>query len=213
MRAIIFSWSESNILPIEIREDDYIICADSGIYYALRCGLKPHLAIGDFDSSDKSNLNEFNLNIITIKEEKDETDTHYAVMRALQMGYQDIIICGGLGGRLDHTLANISTLKYIYKCGGKGKITDGSTTIYLLPENSCINLPYDDKCKFISLWALQDSEEVDIKGLKYELSNAKISTYFPIGTSNEFINGKDGLISIGKGEAIIILTMIESKKL
>jgi len=206
MRGIIFSWSESNILPLEIQKDDYIICADSGIDYAFRCGVKPNLAIGDFDSCDKSRLANYDFEIIKIKAEKDETDTHYAVMTALQKGYSNIIICGGIGGRLDHTLANLSTLQYIYRNGGRGIITDGRTIIHYLSDNSSLDLKYDRSYQFISLWALKDCEDVNIKGLKYELNKAIVTTSFPIGTSNEFIAGKDGRFSIGKGEVIIIIT-------
>lgn len=207
MRAMIFCWSESDILPIEIKENDYVICADTGIDYALRCGVKPNIAIGDFDSFDKSKLVNLDFEIVMIKEEKDETDTHYAVMHALEHGYTEIIICGGIGGRLDHTLANISTLKYIYENGANGHITDGYTTIYFMPQESSINLPYHKNCEYISLWAMKDSENVNIKGLKYELDKATLKTDFSIGTSNEFLEGKDGLISIGKGEAVVILIM------
>ena len=207
MRAIIFCWSERDILPIEIKKDDYVICADVGIDYALRCGVKPNLAIGDFDSFDKGRLTNLNFEIITIKEEKDETDTHYAVMLALQKGYTEIILCGGIGGRLDHTLANISTLKHIYESGGKGHITDGITVVYFMTDGSYMDLPFNKKCKYVSLWAMKDSENVTIEGLKYKLDKATLTTNFPIGTSNEFIEGKDGRISIGKGEILVILTM------
>ena len=30
MRAVIFVWAELAALPVEIREDDFVICADVG---------------------------------------------------------------------------------------------------------------------------------------------------------------------------------------
>ena len=43
---------------------------------------------------------------------KNETDTEVAIEAALQLGYDDIILYGGLGGRLDHEMANLHLMIY-----------------------------------------------------------------------------------------------------
>ena len=42
--------------------------------------------------------------------EKDDTDTVFAVKEALKRGFQDFLLIGVIGGRLDHTLGNVSLL-------------------------------------------------------------------------------------------------------
>lgn len=88
-------------------KDDLVIAADSGLEYALRCDISPDLVIGDFDSlSDPELLNGLTGTIVESHGiNKDHTDTELALERALQAGFQDIIILGGGGGRMDHFLA------------------------------------------------------------------------------------------------------------
>ena len=57
---------------------------------------------------------------------------------------------------------------------------------------------------YISIFALSGvAKGVSIKGLLYELNDAEITPYFPVGVSNEFI-GKESKISVTDG----ILTII-----
>ena len=84
-RALIFCWSESDRYPCEIREGDYIICADSGFKYAERLGLKPDILLGDFDSySAVGNEAE---NVITLPAEKDDTDAIEKLIWCYEKGY------------------------------------------------------------------------------------------------------------------------------
>ena len=131
-RALIFCWSESDRYPCEIREDDYIICADSGFKYAERLGVKPDILLGDFDSySAVGNEAE---NVITLPTEKDDTDAMYAAKVAMAKGFDEIILAGGIGGREDHTKGAVSVLKFIRKkC--KGFISDGYTRVDVVNAN------------------------------------------------------------------------------
>ncbi|MFA9382090.1 MAG: thiamine diphosphokinase, partial [Acetanaerobacterium sp.] len=84
----------------------FVICADGGYDTALRIGITPHLFVGDMDSV---RMSPEGCEIMLSPAEKDDTDTMLAAKIAIERGYTDITIFGGLGGRLDHTLANIQT--------------------------------------------------------------------------------------------------------
>ncbi len=112
-KAILFIGGERpyNPLPEGVPEEgDLVIAADSGLEYALTCGIEPHLAIGDFDSiSDKRLLEGMECTTIErYPEDKELTDTELAMKKAIDEGYREIIILGGGGGRLDHLLGIIS---------------------------------------------------------------------------------------------------------
>ncbi|MFA5659567.1 MAG: thiamine pyrophosphokinase, partial [Oscillospiraceae bacterium] len=83
-------------------KDCVIISADSGYYHAKALGLKTDYLIGDFDSIDfvPKDASE----VIEFPSEKDDTDTMLAIKLALNLGFEDITIVGGLGKRLYHTL-------------------------------------------------------------------------------------------------------------
>ena len=56
MRAVLFVWAELAALPVEIKKDDFIICADVGLKTAERFGVRPSVVIGDFDSYPNGRL-------------------------------------------------------------------------------------------------------------------------------------------------------------
>ena len=154
MRAVIFVWAELAALPVEIKKDDFIICADVGLKTAERFGVRPSVVIGDFDSYPNGRL--YNGEKVVLPVEKDDTDTHYAVRYALDRGADEIVIVGGIGGaREDHTFANIATLRYIYSRGAKGYIiTDRARIDYL--ENGTLTLPAEEKSVNVTVFSSPD---------------------------------------------------------
>jgi thiamine pyrophosphokinase len=85
----------------------FVIAADSGLYAAEAYGLVPDLIVGDMDSiGDRSILSRFPAEkIIGFPEDKDETDSEIGFRMARELGYADIAIVGGGGGRMDHFIA------------------------------------------------------------------------------------------------------------
>ena len=90
-----------------LRPDDFAVYCDCGLDHMEGLGLAPGLIVGDFDSHPAPDLA---AETITLPREKDDTDTVYAVKEALRRGYEDFLLLGAIGGRLDHTLANIQLL-------------------------------------------------------------------------------------------------------
>ena len=90
-----------------LREGDFYICCDSGLKHREGLDIVPDLIVGDFDSYENPQLN---IETITLPREKDDTDTVFAVKEALSRGFQDFLLVGVIGGRLDHTLGNVSLL-------------------------------------------------------------------------------------------------------
>lgn len=85
---------------------------DHGALSALQSNIALRCAIGDFDSvtpQEKAYI-EAHTSIAQLPAHKDETDTEIAIFYALEHGYDEIILYGGLGGRMDHTMANMYLL-------------------------------------------------------------------------------------------------------
>lgn len=202
-RAIIYCWSESDILPFDKEDGDFIICADSGIDYAKRVGALPDVVLGDFDSSDKPpETSEFQTIVLPV--EKDDTDALFAARFALEKGFEKIFLAGGIGGRLDHTLGAIAVLRFIEKNGAECIICDGKTRISLIHAHTVKKIAYDPKTAYISVFPSEgESEGVDIKGFKYSLHDFHLTSFFPIGVSNEPLVGTDGYIGAGSGDLIV----------
>lgn len=183
-------------------EEDYIICADRGYAYCTQMGLHPDLILGDFDSYQGA----FSMDceILCYPIEKDDTDTMLAVKEAKRRGCDEIIMAGMLGGRLDHTLANIQTLVYAVQHGQRASIVDKDCFITALAGGQSVTIPYREGFHFSVFCHSDEAFGVDIRSAKYELQNAHITNGFPIGVSNHFLPDADAQVSVQKGILVIV---------
>lgn len=180
-------------------DGDLLIAADGGLKYLERVGITPDVALGDFDSlgycPDMPD-------VIYHPPEKDDTDTMLAVREGFARGYDTFVIYAGLGGRLDHTIANMQTLAFIAENGGSGYLIGGNSVSSVIKDSS-ISFSAEER-GMISVFAFgQNASGVSISGLKYELDNAALIPSLPLGTSNEF-TGKPAEIEVKNGSLLVI---------
>lgn len=195
----IIAAGETGKFEIEKDMTDYIICADAGYKKAIENSIAPDLVVGDFDSLGEVPKNE---NIEVHPSEKDETDTFLAISCGIERGYKSFVIFGALGGRLDHTFANIQLLKYLAERGMECTLHSPRETVTVLKDRSLVFS--ENERGVVSVFSLSDSSEgVTETGLKYCLENAVLTSSFPLGVSNEFI-GKESVISVKRGVLMIV---------
>ena len=183
----------------KIDENSYIICADGGIKHIEALGLTPDIIIGDFDSSENT---EKYSNKIVYPAEKDDTDLGLALSYAYKKGFTKCVAIGCLGGRLDHTLANIHLLKYAYDKNIALELIDSNTKVILVKGNAELS---NDGYKYISVFPLGDTARgISYEGLKYPLLNATLKAGLPIGVSNQF-EGEKALIKSDDPVVVILI--------
>lgn len=200
------------VSEISTGEDDLVIAVDGGIAYCGLLGVQPDLLIGDFDSVSEEEENaikeleqEMSDRVIRLDPVKDETDMLRALEIGLQKGYTSFRIYGGMGGRLEHTIANIQCLLYLKNQGAEGFLCDGSSMIFVM-KNEEVRFR-KDMAGYLSLFTLgKEAKGVTIQGMKYPLDRYTIKNDFPIGVSNEFI-GEEGLVRVEDGELVGIIQL------
>lgn len=200
-----FIYSGGNIDPHNITEhpkgDDLIIAADSGYKNAISLGARPDILLGDLDSLDREDIPK-DIELLQVPAEKDFTDTQLAVDTALKKGATEIVIIGGLSGRLDHTLSNLSILEDLNKKRIHALITDGFNRVRYI--NSTSTLVARSGYRYLSLLCLSEKVKgVSVEGCKYTLSNAKLTRDFQFAVSNEIV-GNCALISVRKGGIYVV---------
>ncbi len=187
---------------------DLIIAVDSGLEIVDKLNIKPDIIVGDFDSVDKNILRKYEkeeIKIITLNPIKDLTDTNEAINIAIEKKSNDIVILGGIGSRIDHTISNIHILKEALDKNIRCIIINENNNIELI--NKKIILKKNENFKYVSLIPLTSVVTgVSLKGFKYELNNSTMEIGKSIGVSNEQI--KD-LATIEIKDGILIL--IQSK--
>ncbi|WP_186430213.1 thiamine diphosphokinase [Clostridium sp. BSD9I1] len=191
MKAVIIAGGQmpsSDIVKEEVKDAEYIICADRGAEAAYKYGIEPNDIIGDFDSIDKSILQSFkdrNVSIIKFPVEKDDTDTSIAVEEVLKRKADEVVLLGATGTRMDHVLGNVGLLVKFLKHNVKCYIRDNNNIILLTDKN--ITLKYRGY-KYFSLLSYGETVNgLTIQGGKYPLNNYELKLGDPLAVSNEFL--------------------------
>jgi thiamine pyrophosphokinase len=203
MRAFIYTGGtvRAEFITEHPKADDLCIAADQGYHTAKALGERIDLLLGDFDSIGSVPGDE-GMEIQRVPAEKDYTDTQLAVEIALERGADEIIIIGGLSGRLDHTLSTLAILEDLNARGVYCTITDGQNRARYMKSTSTLiaRSPY----KYLSLIAADEVVKgVDIEGCKYPLKKATLRRSHQFAVSNE-ITGNVAFISVKKGGVFII---------
>ena len=171
-----------------------IIAADQGLRHLEKAGVVPDLIVGDFDSLGQVPSGE---NVIQHPVEKDDTDMMLAVKTGLGRGCRTFVLYGGIGGRLDHTYANLQTLAYLSDHGARGSLL-GDGFIATAWKGGTLDFPAGLTGPVSVFCPGEKAEGVSIEGLYYPLQNAVLTSGFPLGVSNQF-TGVSARVSVRKG--------------
>ena len=182
-----------------LHNDDFIVFCDSGLKHLESLQVKPGLIVGDFDSHDNPHLD---VETIVLPCEKDDTDTVFAVKEAIKRGFDDFLLIGVVGARLDHTLGNVSILLMLDKAGKKGKIIDDFSEMEIISNEPAY---VDDSFAYFSLLNITGvAKGITIENAKYPLVNAEITSEYQYGISNEVLQGNKAKVGVKKGELLLI---------
>ena len=199
-KCVIISGGEFS--PIEgLNPEDFVIACDRGYEYAVRCGVTPDLIVGDFDSY-AGPLPE-GIPVDRHRARKDDTDTMLAIRHALEIGFQEIELLCALGGRLDHSLANIQSAVFAHERGLMARIKADGIEMFIHPGGT-LRLERREGW-FLSLFSLGDvCTGVCIRGAKYPLDKATLTKGFPLGVSNEWV-AAEAEISLDSGTLLVVM--------
>ena len=185
-------------------ENTFVIACDRGYTYARRCGIRPDLLVSDFDSYDGPVDPEIPLQ--RFPSEKDDTDTMIAIRAALERGFREAVLYCALGGRLDHTLANLQSLAFALSHGLRLRIVSEDTEVLLLQDGT-LSLPRREGFA-LSVFAFSERcRGVSLHGTKYTLTDAELENSFPLGVSNEWAEDA-ATVSITDGTLLIVLSKL-----
>ena len=186
----------------KLRQDDYMIYCDCGLRHVDGLGAEPDLIVGDFDSYSNP---EFDTETIVLPCEKDDTDTVFAVKEALRRGFEDFLLIGVVGERLDHTLGNVSILLMLDSEGKVGTIIDDYSEMEIVSDRCEMPCIIDDSYVYFSLINISGTARgVTIRGAKYPLENAEITCEYQYGVSNEVLPGCTAEVSVGEGRLLLV---------
>lgn len=191
---------------------DFIICTDGGYDIAVRSGITPDLFLGDFDSLDTELAGD--IPVKRFNPEKDYTDLELAIKTCAEKSFSAVEVWGGIGGRLDHTVANLQILSHYSRKFDSLTMFDGKNKCFVLYGPETIKIDPDNmkftvsgtKPAYLSLFSLSERcEGVTISGVKYPLADHVLTNTFPLGVSNEF-KDKNAALSVKSGTLLVIFS-------
>ena len=183
--------------PFHPASGDLVIAADGG--YAQLGGVSADLVVGDFDSLGYVPAGE---TVVRHPARKDDTDTMLAARIGLERGYRAFLLLGGVGGRLDHTIANIQTLAFLRRSGARAALIGEGETITMLQNGRLrFRAGLTGAVSVFSYGAA--AEGVYERGLSFALSDATLTHDNPLGISNAF-TGEAAEISVRNGSLLVI---------
>lgn len=208
----------SDVLP---PQRDFLIAADAGLRYLERAALRPDLVVGDWDTLGAPPQHD---SLVALPRIKDVTDTFAAMEAGAERGYRHFLLYGCLGGRVEHTIANLQHLAWLAARGMQGALIGDGQAVTLLAgprtlafaagdaplETGTIldALPIDRRRgSFLSAFSYgEETRGVTMEGLQYTLDDATLTSTFPLGVSNEFLGGPARL-SWNSGMLLLVFSL------
>ncbi|MFQ9977505.1 thiamine diphosphokinase [Clostridium cadaveris] len=193
------------ILMEELKDADFVICADRGIEVLYKNGLTPNMLVGDFDSINQEVLSyykEKGSDIVIYPPEKNYTDSEIAFEKAMNKSGTDIIcLLGCTGTRMDHVIGNMGLLNKALDKGIKAYIRDNNNYIFLIDKSTKLKNIFG---KYISFQGFrEDVSDFNIEGAKYGLTSHNLLFGDPLTVSNEFVD-EYMKVSFPKGKVMVI---------
>lgn len=209
MRAVIFAngvikaYSELHSL---LRGDDLFIAADGGAAHCTKLGLRPDIVIGDMDSISphlREDLFSKGTEFIIFDKDKDQTDLELAISYANEKGFEELILFGISGNRLDQSLANLLLLARDDWKKMTITVIDGPDEAFLLWSTQIRSID-GNPGDVISLIPITEKVEgVSSQGLKWELENAVLYLGSTRSISNEMLS-TSAQVSIQYGKLLLV---------
>ena len=199
-RAVILSaMPVTPALSAYLQPGDTVVACDAGYSNAAVLGIQPDLIVGDFDSHEKP---ETDRETIVLPVKKDDTDTVFAAKEAMRRGFDEFLLVGVSGGRLDHTLVNIYLLVMLREQGKQALLVDDYSEMELVGAEK-MEIP--ERFPFYSLVNITGTARgITETGCKFPLDNGEIHCGYQYGTSNEVLPGQTAVVSVKEGLLLLI---------
>ena len=189
-------------IHLALDDSDAVICADGGYHHALACGLQPDWVVGDFDSESAEVLLP---NTIRVKPEKDDTDMELAVAQGISLRYRTFVLYGALGGRLDHTVANLQLLASLTERGIQATLLDAQNEVTMLQNGTRTLTP--NEYPYVSIFShSSQSEGVTLTGFRYPLTEKTLSDTTGGRTVSNALAAPTASITVRRGMLLILRT-------
>jgi len=184
-----------------------LIAADSGAAWLTETNLRPQVLLGDFDSLDPALRTKLEPQVeayLPFPTDKDKTDGELAVDFALSRNLGEIVLIGGLGGRVDHAFGNAVLLFKIARKKRCGWMLNASSRIFPVPRRLQLDgVPG----QMFSLLALSPVKGLTIKGATYPMQGGSLILGQTLALSNRFLHST---VQLEKEKGLLLAILLDN---
>ena len=177
-----------------------ILAVDGGTATARRCGLRPDRILGDLDSLEPADRKRFRSTPLIRIRRQDNSDLEKALDHAWRRGFEQAVILGAAGRRIDFTLANFAS---VWSFAARLDITVIGPGWVALPVVGRRQVRAR-RGAIASLIAVGVCHGVTLRGLKYPLRGASLRPGAR-GVSN-VVRRSPFSVSLRRGRLLLILS-------
>ena len=182
------------------KQAEFFVCADGGANSAALLGERPDFIIGDLDSIKASTVRKFKSVKTHRVADQNSTDLEKALHWLIRRGYNEIIVLGATGGRVDHLAGNLSALGKFSRTASIRFIDDAGV---MIPVGSSITFDTEPGT-VVSLIPLSRCEGIVTEGLKWKLWNGMLELGVREGTSN-VVKSSPVTINVRRGTLLVYI--------
>jgi thiamine pyrophosphokinase len=187
---------------------DRVVAADGGMFLASRLGITPDVVVGDLDSYDPALVDGLITSGVEVRRFqhhlKMETDTELAMLAALEWQPETVILMGGIGGRLDHSLANILLLTHPQLAPVDVRIIDGNQQVSLAKPGRWNDVAGDMRDTVTLLPVGDGAQGVRTEGLHWPLQGETLPPGRGRGVSN-VIDQPGARVWVEAGQLLVVV--------
>ncbi len=194
-------------IPADVMEDipegAFVIAADSGLDQARSIGLPVDLLVGDLDSvSPEALAAASEVPVERYPADKDATDLELALLAALRLEVDRVVIVGGHGGRLDHLLANALLIASERFSAMSIEWLAGAARVHVVRGESQLHAAVGETVTLLAVGG--PASGVSTWGLRWELADQTLYPGSTRGVSNEFLQPV-GRVTVRAGTLLAVI--------
>lgn len=178
---------------------DAVYAVDGGFAHLEAVGCVPDIAIGDFDSLGYRPKCR---RVIELPVEKDKSDLEAAMDRAKTRQFDEVIVYGALGGRLDHTMANLQMCARFAESGMGVTFVADDYAIRIVVGPDAYELPLLEEGTVSVFAATNEAYGVIERGMKYSIDDETLTNRTTRGLSNE-LQGVEAAVAVEEGTLFV----------
>lgn len=191
MKILICCNGEPPSLPLLHRLESWsekVIGADGGVFTLRDAQIAPDFIIGDMDSFNPlQDVVDAGATLLRMGDQE-TNDLEKALSLSKNLQATEVIVVGGTGYRLDHTLKNLSCMQRFNNAFERIVLIDDHCITIVLPREFRFSIAAGT---IVSLFPLSGRVDgITTRGLKYELSNEPLENGLRDGSSNEAVEAE-----------------------